>query len=144
FSAGFVGSGVIFMKVFSAGAFGLIAANAFNLSTRITWSWNFIKNYFLKNRNYSQNELKELRRMLSLSNLLPRSLVLISFFLSWVITFWSNEYIGWATMDAKLKHAGVGCFCAIIVASITYQQERIFIQDVTSLIRGDSQSKKLD
>ncbi|CAG8627220.1 3110_t:CDS:2, partial [Racocetra persica] len=116
FSAGFVGSGVIFMKVFAAGAFGLIAANAFNLSTRITWSWNFIRNYFLKNRNCSQNEVKELRRMLSLSNLVPRPLVLISFFMSWVVTFWSNEHIGWATIDAKMKHTGIGCFCAIIVA----------------------------
>ncbi|CAG8475301.1 12428_t:CDS:2, partial [Dentiscutata heterogama] len=116
FSAGFVGSGIIFMKVFSAGAFGLIAANAFNLSTRITWSWNFIQNYFLKNRNYSQSEVEELQRMLSLSNLLPRLLVLISFFISWVVTFWSNEHIGWATMGAKIKHTGIGCFCAIIVA----------------------------
>ncbi|KAF0424540.1 Rft-1-domain-containing protein [Gigaspora margarita] len=144
FSAGFVGSGLIFMKILKAGAFGLIAANAFNLSTRIIWSLNFIQKYFLKNRNYSKSEAQELQRMLSLSNLMPRLLVLISFFMAWVVTFWSNEHIGWATMGAKIKHIGIGGFCAIIVAGITYQQERKFIQDVISLIRGESRLKKIE
>lgn len=119
FSAEFVGVGVIFMKGLSAGAIGLVAANAINLSTRILWSWNFIKSYFLKDRGGDKQEMEELEKMLSLSNLLPNPLVLISFSLAWIITYFSNQLIGWETLDAKIKHIAVGGVCAIIVAGIT-------------------------
>ncbi|CAG8528431.1 10117_t:CDS:2 [Funneliformis mosseae] len=119
FSAGFVGAGIIFMKGLSAGAVGLIAANMFNLSTRIVWSWNFIKSYFLKDRGGNKQEMDELKRMLSVSNLLPKPLVLISFGLAWIITYFSNQFIGWETLDAKIKHIAIGGVCAILVAGIT-------------------------
>lgn len=118
FSAGFVGAGVIFMKGLSAGAIGLVAANVVNLSTRILWSWNFIRSYFLNHRDGRQ-ETNELKRMLSLSNLLPNYLVLLSFSLAWIITYFSNQLIGWETLDAKIKHVAVGGVCAIVVAGIT-------------------------
>ncbi|CAG8711248.1 14913_t:CDS:2, partial [Acaulospora morrowiae] len=104
FSAGFIGAGVVFMKMLSAGAVGLVAASAFNLSTRITWSWRFIRTYFLKKQDGSNANMDELRRMLSISNIFPKPLVWIAFTLSWIATFWSNQYIGWATLDAKIKH----------------------------------------
>ncbi|CAG8710964.1 1986_t:CDS:2, partial [Acaulospora morrowiae] len=134
FSAGFIGAGVVFMKMLSGGAVGLVAASAFNLSTRITWSWRFIRTYFLKNRDGSKANIDELRRMLSISNIIPKPLVWIAFTLSWIATFWSNQYIGWATLDAKIKHISVGCFCGIISVGITYWQEKNFIREAVSLV----------
>ncbi|CAI2169645.1 18758_t:CDS:2 [Funneliformis geosporum] len=119
FSAGFVGTGIIFMKGLSAGAVGLIAANMFNLSTRILWSWNYIKSYYLKNRGGNKQEIDELKRMLAISNILPKPLVLISFSLVWIITYFSNQFIGWETLNAKIIHIAVGGVCAIFVAGIT-------------------------
>ncbi|RHZ63697.1 hypothetical protein Glove_328g30 [Diversispora epigaea] len=144
FSAGFVGNGIIFMKVLSAGAIGLVAANALNLLTRIIWSWKFIKTYFLKDRGASKKDLEELQQMLTISNLTPKPLIWISFMISWGITFWSNQYIGWNTLDAKIKHIGIGIFCAIIVSGITYWQEKDFIRDAISLFRTNKHSKKLE
>ncbi|GBC52078.2 oligosaccharidyl-lipid flippase family protein [Rhizophagus irregularis DAOM 181602=DAOM 197198] len=141
FSAGFVGAGVIFMKGLSAGAIGLVAANVVNLSTRILWSWNFIRSYFLNHRDGRQ-ETNELKRMLSLSNLLPNYLVLLSFSLAWIITYFSNQLIGWETLDAKIKHVAVGGVCAIVVAGITYLQEKEFIRDSMKLIRGNKAPNK--
>ncbi|CAG8443330.1 7220_t:CDS:10 [Diversispora eburnea] len=118
FSAGFVGNGIIFMKILSAGAIGLVAANALNLLTRILWSWKFIKTYFLKDRGASKKDLEELQQMLIISNLTPKPLIWISFMISWGITFWSNQYIGWNTLDAKIKHIGIGIFCAVFVSEM--------------------------
>ncbi|GBC02148.1 hypothetical protein RclHR1_04480012 [Rhizophagus clarus] len=141
FSAGFVGAGVIFMKGLSAGAVGLVAANVVNLSTRILWSWNFIRSYFLMHRDGKQ-KTNELKRMLSLSNLLPNNIVILSFSSAWIITYFSNQLIGWETLDAKIKHIAVGGVCAIVVAGITYLQEKEFIRDSIKLIRGNKASNK--
>ncbi|CAG8440089.1 7209_t:CDS:2 [Ambispora gerdemannii] len=113
FSIGFIGAGFVFMRILLAGAVGLIAANAFNLFMRILWSWRFIRSYYLSNVNFvtaaEVSHLKnEIDHLLSLSNMTPSFVVWLSFAVAWFGTFWSNQVIGWTTLDAKIKHIGVG------------------------------------
>ncbi|CAG8472075.1 6703_t:CDS:2 [Paraglomus brasilianum] len=117
FSAGFCLAGVLFVRVLSLGAIGLVAANIFNLSMRILWSWGFIRKYFLKNR--SGNVLSELERQLSLKNLIPSPAVVTAFALGWAVTYWSDQEIGWMSLNAKIWHFGLGCVCALIVLGVT-------------------------
>nr|CAG8444589.1 7615_t:CDS:2 [Entrophospora candida] len=132
FSAGFVGAGIFFMKILSAGAVGLIFANMFNLSMRIIWSWNFIRNYFL-NKCESNEEKNLIQQKLSIFNILPNSSVILSFIISWFITYLSNLYIGWDTFEAKIKHISVGLTFMNVVIGIIYLKEKKYIEDVLKL-----------
>ncbi|CAG8676772.1 198_t:CDS:1, partial [Paraglomus occultum] len=117
FSAGFCLAGVLFVRVLSLGAIGLVVANIFNLSMRIIWSWGFIRKYFLKNRN--GNALSDLERQLSPRNLIPNPAVVAAFALGWVVTYWSDQEIGWMSLNAKIWHFAIGCACALIVLGVT-------------------------
>nr|CAG8513782.1 10222_t:CDS:2 [Entrophospora candida] len=132
FSAGFVGAGIFFMKILSTGAVGLIFANMFNLSMRIIWSWNFIRNYFL-NKCESNEEKNLIQQKLSIFNILPNSSVILSFIISWFITYLSNLYIGWDTFEAKIKHISVGLTFMNVVIGIIYLKEKKYIEDVLKL-----------
>ncbi|CAG8497307.1 4279_t:CDS:2 [Ambispora leptoticha] len=131
FSIGFIGAGFVFMRILVAGAVGLVAANAFNLLMRILWSWRFIRNYYLSSVNLvttaDVSRLKsEIDHLLSLSNMTPNFVVCLSFIVAWFVTFWSDQVNGWATLDAKIKHIGVGSLCGLFVIIITYPFLTIF------------------
>ncbi|KAG9285772.1 hypothetical protein G9A89_013197 [Geosiphon pyriformis] len=138
FSIGFVSAGFFFVRVLSAGAIGLVAANAFNLLIRIAWSWRYIRHYFLNMGNkYHQTRFNdEIRQLLTIANMSPSLLVWLSFAIAWMVTYWSNQVIGWGTLEAKIRHISVGFFTAIAVASTIYLQEKKFMKDVAKLIGG--------
>lgn len=102
FSLCFMGAGVLFMHVLQLGAIGLVLANMFNLGVRIGYSWLFIGKYF--SRSGHSNKL-------ALRSWLPSGATLFVFGVSWVITRWSEQWIGWQTLQQKALHIGVGGTC---------------------------------
>lgn len=106
FSACFITSGFVFMYCFEMGAIGLILANMVNLGIRVTYSWYFIKDYF------KQSVILTVRQWF------PHQITVAAFVLSWAITFWSKNHIGWLTFQQKLLHIAVGGICFILVAGI--------------------------
>lgn len=100
FSLCFMGAGIIFMYILRLGAIGLILANMVNLGIRIKYSWYFITHYF-----------KGYEKKLSFRLWLPNKLTLFAFGFSWVITYLSQQWIGWRTLQQKAIHISIGGLC---------------------------------
>lgn len=108
FSACFMIAGYFFMHVLDLGAIGLVLANMVNLSIRIAYSWNYISCYF-------GDTVSQLR----IRNWFPSMMTMAAFIVAWSITRWSEQTIGWDTLQQKAIHIGIGGLCSLIVAGIT-------------------------
>lgn len=113
FSACFMAAGYIFMKILDLGATGLVFANMVNLGIRIIYSWRYIVRYF-----QSVSQLTE-RKMLRVREWFPSALTMLAFVVSWMITRWSENSIGWYTLNQKSIHVGIGGLCFLAVLGIT-------------------------
>ncbi|KAI9318220.1 Rft protein-domain-containing protein [Dichotomocladium elegans] len=112
FSACFIIAGYGFMSVLELGAIGLVLANMVNLSVRIAYSWGYITRYF-------QQQSQHLSGQLRVRNWFPNVITVGSFVISWVITRWSEEKVGWQTLRQKAIHIAIGGVCFLFVAGIT-------------------------
>ncbi|KAG2186058.1 hypothetical protein INT43_002496, partial [Umbelopsis isabellina] len=111
FSFVFVCSGVLFMHFMQLGAIGLVLANIVNLSSRIIYSWVFIRQYFTSKRGPAVGKIIQI---ITLRNWLPSKTVLLVFASGWVITRMSEEIIGWSTLKEKALHVAVGGVAALV------------------------------
>ncbi|KAI7886932.1 Rft-1-domain-containing protein [Lichtheimia hyalospora FSU 10163] len=125
FSACFMVAGYIFMHVLDLGAIGLVLANMVNLSIRIAYSWNYISCYF-------GDTIPQLR----IRNWFPSKSTIVAFMVAWGITRWSEQIVGWSTLQQKAIHIGIGGLCALIVAGITVWKEKSWIRDIKQLARS--------
>ncbi|KAJ2963039.1 hypothetical protein NQZ79_g1910 [Umbelopsis isabellina] len=111
FSLVFVCSGVLFMYFMQLGAIGLVLANIVNLTSRIVYSWVFIRQYFTSKRGPA---VAKITQIITLRNWLPSRIVLLVFASGWVITRMSEETIGWGTLKEKALHVAVGGIAALV------------------------------
>lgn len=111
FSLVFVCSGVLFMYFMQLGAIGLVLANIVNLTSRIVYSWIFIRQYFTSKRGPA---VAKISQIITLRNWLPSKVVLLVFASGWVITRMSEEIIGWSTLKEKALHVAVGGIAALV------------------------------
>ncbi|KAI8059285.1 Rft protein-domain-containing protein [Gongronella butleri] len=107
FSAAFMAAGVIFMYILPLGAFGLVLANMVNLGIRITYSWYYIRRYFVHDK-----------QRLLVRAWWPSAPTILAFGLSWLVTCWSNRVIGHQTLFSKITHIAVGALCFVAVAIV--------------------------
>ncbi|KAI8337691.1 Rft protein-domain-containing protein [Chlamydoabsidia padenii] len=110
FSLCFMGAGVFFMHILQLGAIGLVLANMVNLGIRITYSWYYIITFF-RSQEISTHQL-------TLLAWLPSYMTMSAFGTSWLVTFWSKQWIGWESFQQKLLHIGVGGTCFGLVCLV--------------------------
>ncbi|CAO3612045.1 unnamed protein product [Cunninghamella echinulata] len=125
FSLCFMGAGIVFMYILQFGAIGLILANMVNLGIRIKYSWYFITHYF-----------KGYENKLSLRLWLPNKLTLFAFGFGWIITYLSQQWIGWRTFQQKAIHISIGGLCFGFVCLIMYWKDRAFITEIKRLAKA--------
>ncbi|KAI7867439.1 Rft protein-domain-containing protein [Spinellus fusiger] len=107
FSLCFIISGYVGMGVLEYGAIGLVMANMVNVGIRMVYSLGFIKSYVGSQYN-----------RLSVRQWLPHPLTFAAFIGSWIITCWSEHWVGWQTFHQKAVHIGIGSVCFAVVCGV--------------------------
>ncbi|KAI9140598.1 Rft protein-domain-containing protein, partial [Paraphysoderma sedebokerense] len=112
-------SGIILLKWLKVGAVGLVLANMINLSGRIGWSWQFIGRYFTEKWSILEKRRGQSEHVgIEMGKIIPNSNVLTTFVLSWAATKYSEQVIGWESMEQKVKHIGVGIGCLLLCSLV--------------------------
>ncbi|TPX43688.1 hypothetical protein SeMB42_g03248 [Synchytrium endobioticum] len=131
----FIGSGWLFMGVLKMGAVGLILANMVNLFLRINLACTFIGNFFQDLARKLDD--KEIKQLWTFEAVVPRSMAFWGCCVaSWLITYWSERYIGIGTPRQMMLHIGIGIFCFAITAFVGYKTESQHVRRVRDFIKA--------
>ncbi|KAL3424362.1 oligosaccharide translocation protein rft1 [Phlyctema vagabunda] len=95
FSAGFIGSGYVFLRILNLGAEGLVWANTLNMIFRIIWSSIFVDSYFAQHGT-----------RLSITSIIPQPLTIAA-------------GVGTAAVLSQLRHTFTGGILDLIKAGAT-------------------------
>lgn len=97
------------------GETGVVVANMVNLGCRVMWSRGFINEWY---QRQTHGKDAKIQTMLHWKAYFPDTVVLISFLGCFVLTTWSEQVIGWRTLDQKLRHVSVGAGCIAMLLGV--------------------------
>ncbi|KAI9354883.1 Rft protein-domain-containing protein, partial [Zopfochytrium polystomum] len=133
----FLAIGGLSISVFKLAAIGIVLANSFNMAMRISFSWNFVRNFFLekalekvKDSTAKSSLRKELAVTLSVREILPPVAVWAVFGLAWAATFASDRLLGWGTNRNKLLHLATGVVVFAVTAAIAFLNEKSTVRNL--------------
>jgi oligosaccharide translocation protein RFT1 len=142
FSGGYLLTAYLCLSVFKLSIGSLIAANCLNMALRITYSVNFINNFFKQFNRENQNDKVDLWK-----NSIPSLPVFIVFGITFVITNITGIYLNNGTWFRRILHIGIGTSCLCVLSIALYMTEKQFLTDLWKLLRGrklEHRSKKID
>ncbi|KAJ1985084.1 Oligosaccharide translocation protein rft1 [Dimargaris verticillata] len=133
-SALFLIAAMVFIQILQLGAVGLVLANMVNMVSRITYCFWCIRCVYAHHQASLQ-----LLGPLTLKALFPSRVTVSTFAVAWVITYYSNQSFGWATLQAKLLHGVVGGVVGLAIIGVVYWQEQQTLVALRSLWQKDKQ-----
>ncbi|KAI8055738.1 Rft protein-domain-containing protein [Syncephalis plumigaleata] len=129
FSLLYLTLGAVLMRVFHMGAAALVIANAFNMILRIAWSLRLARRRILEAESALQaihpstaTSTTDARPSdyLSAKHMLPARWPSLVALLATIITWWSEQSIGWTSLIDKGKHIGVGAVIFLPFSMVVY------------------------